>query len=86
MESSSNGIAQKFIRFEHHLGMVIFDHTTLHELGHAFGLQHDWRDDTHLMSYGGNYATNLSKCAAEWLSVHKYFNHIHRDKKTITQK
>ena len=44
-----------------------------HELGHAFGLQHDFRGPTYLMSYreGRN---QLSSCAADWLNVHRYFN------------
>ena len=44
-----------------------------HELGHAFGLQHDFRDDAYIMSYGRqpNY---LSICNAEFLTVHPYFN------------
>ena len=25
---------------------------TAHELGHAFGLEHDFRDDAYIMSYG----------------------------------
>ena len=45
-----------------------------HELGHAFGLFHDFRDDTYLMSYG-NHRTKLSRCAGEWLNAHRYFNH-----------
>ena len=44
-----------------------------HELGHAFGLFHDFRSSTYLMSYGIN-RTELSECAAEWLDVHHYFN------------
>ncbi len=44
-----------------------------HELGHAFGLLHDWRDDAYIMSYGGT-RDSLSTCAAEFLSVHPYFN------------
>ena len=44
-----------------------------HELGHAFNLLHDFRDDTHIMSYG--YGRNkLSKCAATFLSVSPYYN------------
>ena len=48
---------------------------TLHELGHAFGLDHDFRKGRHgdyVMGFGN--ATRLSKCAAEWLSVNRFFN------------
>ena len=45
---------------------------TAHELGHAFGLEHDFRDNTYLMSYGSQ--SQLSADAAEWLSVHRFFN------------
>ena len=45
---------------------------TAHELGHAFGLEHDFGDNTYLMGYGSQ--SQLSKAAAEWLSVHRYFN------------
>ena len=46
---------------------------TAHELGHAFGLDHDFRDDKYLMSYG-DAPDQLSECAAEWLSVSRFFN------------
>ena len=45
----------------------------VHELGHAFGLQHDFRDGAYIMSYGPGWA-GLSACAAEFLAVHPYFN------------
>ena len=48
--------------------------TAIHELGHAFGLQHDFRSDVFLMSYGGLNSDRLSKCTAEWLDVHRAFN------------
>ena len=44
-----------------------------HELGHAFGLQHDFRDGAYIMSYGPG-RDRLSACAAELLTVHSYFN------------
>ena len=54
-----------------------------HELGHAFGLQHDFRDDTYIMSYGAN-RTQLSKCAAEWLNNSPFFNDVQADKQVNT--
>ena len=42
-----------------------------HELGHAFGLDHDFRDPDAVV---GGRGYQLSKCAAEWLSVHRFFN------------
>ena len=55
---------------------------TAHEMGHAFGLDHDFRHtsperwvyDHHIMSYGSQHPKKLSKCAAEWLDVHPIFN------------
>ena len=46
-----------------------------HELGHAFGLQHDFRANRKLISssYIGD-GMITSFCAAEWLDVHRYFN------------
>ena len=47
----------------------------VHELGHAFGLGHDFREgiysSDYVMAYGDS--TRLSKCAAEWLSVSPFF-------------
>ncbi len=49
-----------------------------HELGHAFGLPHDFRDDRYIMSYGPEEFTDqLSYCAAQWLDAHRYFNTTH---------
>ena len=48
--------------------------TTAHELGHAFGLWHDFRDGSHLMSYGPGSKDQLAACHAEYLAVHPYFN------------
>ena len=48
---------------------------TVHELGHAFALVHDFREGR-----GSDYVlaaskqSRLSKCAAEWLSVSRFFN------------
>ena len=52
-----------------------------HELAHAFGLGHDYRDGAYILSYGGptqfpggKVWDRISSCAAEFLSVHPYFN------------
>ena len=48
---------------------------TLHELGHAFGLHHDFRDgrgSDFIMAYGRQ--SHLSQDAAAWLSVSVFFN------------
>ena len=45
-----------------------------HELGHAFGLEHDFSGGSYLMSYSDLGSAGLSHCAAEWLSVHRAFN------------
>ena len=45
---------------------------TAHELGHTFGLYHDFGNDAYIMSYG--FKTELAPCTAEWLDAHRYFN------------
>ena len=48
--------------------------TAAHELGHAFGLKHDFRDNTYIMSYGVGQRRSLSPCNAKYLAVHPHFN------------
>lgn len=45
-----------------------------HELGHAFGLEHDFRSDNDIMSFGFKHPLRISKCAARWLDGHRFFN------------
>ncbi len=47
-----------------------------HELGHMFGLQHDFRKGAYIMSHAGLGLdqSQLSECHANFLSVHPYFN------------
>ena len=44
-----------------------------HELGHAFGLEHDFHDGAYIMSCGSG-RNQLASCHAEYLSLHPYFN------------
>ncbi len=61
-----------------------------HELGHAFGLGHNFRGYGPIMSYGPwwywwntqDKSVWLSKCAAESLNVHRYFNPIRQGQNT----
>ena len=55
-----------------------------HELGHTFGLGHDFRDDAYLMGSGTE--PRVSYCAAEWLSVHPFFtDKIHFNQNTTIE-
>ena len=47
-----------------------------HELGHAFGLEHDFRTSDNIMSYNTKRLSEqtLSPCTAEWLDVCRTFN------------
>lgn len=46
---------------------------TAHELGHAFGLEHDFRNNSYIMSYGDS-PNKLARCSAEWLDASRFFN------------
>ena len=50
-----------------------FIRITAHELGHAFGLLHDYRQGSEDILMGGS-GERISKCSAEWLSVSHFFN------------
>ncbi|MDE0467284.1 MAG: dockerin type I domain-containing protein [Candidatus Poribacteria bacterium] len=47
---------------------------TIHELLHAFGLEHDYREGRDSDTAIGGRGFRLSKCAAEWLNVSRFFN------------
>ena len=68
--------------FDGETGTVV----TAHELGHAFGLEHDFRNDAFIMSYGAT-PDRLSPCAAGWLDASRFFNtdQISFDKPTTLQ-
>ena len=60
-----------------------YDKLSAHEIGHAFGLQHDFRSGGYIMSYGsgrnrakigGPDQDRLSACSADYLAVNPYFN------------
>ena len=54
-----------------------------HELGHAFGLLHDFREPN-LMSGSSGYLAKLSVCAAEALDVNPFFNTFHENMSPTT--
>ena len=48
--------------------LSIYDYLVSHELRHTFGLSHDFSRD------GRGFTPEISKCTAEFLDVHRYFN------------
>ena len=55
------------------LDLVHYDYLASHELRHAFGLHHDFSRDPR------GFAFEISKCTAEFLDVHRYFNASRQD-------
>ena len=60
--------------FEDNRGFFHPLRATIHELGHAFGLVHDFRDGFDSEAAIGGRGLRLTQCDAEWLSVHQCFN------------
>ena len=59
--------------FEDHRGNLHRLRAATHELAHAFGLAHDRREGSEDAVVGGR-GFSMSKCAAGWLSVSRFFN------------
>ena len=53
-----------------------------HELGHIFGLEHDFRSTAYIMSMGPWGLIQLSKCAAEILDFSPFFNTGHQSQRS----
>ena len=58
--------------------------TTAHELGHTFGLPHDYRDNDYVMNHGPE-TPRFSYAAAEWLNVHPFLNRGQPDSENPTK-
>lgn len=72
-ERKTSGWVTLFVEENHRL---ITWPTLTHELGHAFGLGHDFRSPDHIMAYGDSKQRQISKCAADYFSVNPYFNFV----------
>ena len=58
-----------------YLSLRELGYLTAHELGHTFGLKHDFRNPVYIMAYRSDLSSpRLSRCAAEWLDADRYFN------------
>ena len=67
-EVSGHGGLQGAHIYDWHWGILA------HEIGHGFGLEHDFRSGSYIMSYGPGKRSELSRCHAEWLDLHPFLN------------
>ena len=89
--SRANQAGMAMVAASSHADQCFSSRVIAHELGHVFGLEHDFRADAYLMSYGVFLDPHsgethrvephrLSDTAAEWLDVHNVFNRRLRNK------
>jgi len=71
---SHSGLAFMTANSDYYDTSTYFFYLAAHELAHAFGLDHDFRNGAHILSYSTRVVVQLAACTAEWLDVHRYFN------------
>ena len=68
------GVANGLVALINNIGdLANYVYLASHELRHTFRVTHDFRRD------GRGFTFEISKCTAEWLDVHRYFNASRQD-------